>query len=75
MKSEVKVDLRTPHTMAMVKRNNKEQFYIRQKNVRDAQEHGIKPTARHFGCINKFFSRYSDSFTKIIKTCFKKELL
>ena len=50
MRSEDKVDLRTPYTMAMDKRKNKEKISIRQKIVRYAQINGIKPAMRHFGC-------------------------
>ena len=50
MKSEVTLDERTPYTMAIFNRNNKEKKGIRLNIVRYAQAHGIKPAERHFGC-------------------------
>jgi transposase len=50
MKSEVNVDLRTPYCGMIFKRSIEEQVAIRQKIIRYAQQHGNKPTARHYGC-------------------------
>ncbi len=64
MKSEIKVDIRTPYTMAMFNRKNKEQIGIRQKMVRYAQKHGIKPAARHFGCSKNTIKEWLQRFNQ-----------
>ncbi|MBI5273896.1 MAG: helix-turn-helix domain containing protein [Chlamydiales bacterium] len=62
MKSKVKVDLRTPYTTTMFNRRATEQIIIRQKIVRYAQQHGIKPAAQHFGCSKNTVRKWLDNF-------------
>jgi transposase len=50
MKSKTKVDLRTPYCGMIFKRSAQEKILIRQKIVRYAQEHGVKPAAKRYGC-------------------------
>lgn len=50
MESELKVDLRTHYCAMLFKRSDQEQILIRQKMVRYAQMHGIKPAAKHYAC-------------------------
>ena len=64
MKSEVKVDLRTPYTMAMFNRKNKEQIGIRLRMVRYAQRNGAKPAARYFGCSKNTIKEWLRRFNK-----------
>jgi hypothetical protein len=65
MKSGVKVDLRPPYTMAIFNRKDKEVMNIRQKMVRYAQQHGIKPAAKYFGCskntVKQWLHRFNES--------------
>jgi transposase len=67
MKSKDQVDLRTPYTSTMFKRNSKEQIQLRLKIVRHAQQHGIKPAARHFGTskntVKKWMTAFQESGT------------
>lgn len=64
MKSKNTVDLRTPYTMAISNRKEKEKTNIRQKIVRYAQKHGIKPASRHFGCsrntVREWLRRFNE---------------
>lgn len=62
MKSESIVNLRTPYTMAVSNRKQKERMGIRQRIVRYAQLHGIKPASRHFGCSKNTVRRWLRSF-------------
>jgi transposase len=67
MKSKDQVDLRTPYTSSMFKRNSKEQIQLRLKIVRYAQQHGTKPAARHFGAskntVKKWLKAFEESGT------------
>ena len=62
MKSEVTLDERTPYTMAIFNRNNKEKKGIRLNIVRYAQAHGIKPAERHFGCSKNTVRKWLRNF-------------
>ena len=62
MKSEVTLDERTPYTMAIFNRNNKEKKGIRLNIVRYAQAHGIKPAERHFGCSKNTIRKWLRNF-------------
>lgn len=62
MKSEIKVDLRTSYSTGMFKRSPEEQILIRQKIVRYAQTHGIKPAAHHYGCSKNTIKKWLRSF-------------
>ena len=68
MRSEITVDIRTPYTMGIFNRNNKEKTVIRQKIVRYAQMHGIKPAERHFGCskntVRKWLRNFEEQGTR-----------
>ncbi len=48
----------------MFNRKNKEQISIRQKMVRYAQRHGIKPAARYFGCSKNTIKEWLHRFNK-----------
>ncbi|MGJ3290596.1 helix-turn-helix domain containing protein, partial [Klebsiella michiganensis] len=50
--------------MAMFNRKNKEQVGIRQKMVRYAQRHGIKPAARYFGCSKNTIKEWLHRFNE-----------
>jgi transposase len=50
MKSVINVDLRTPYCGMIFKRSTQEQSLLRQQIIRYAQQHGIKPAARRYGC-------------------------
>ena len=62
MRLEVKIDVRTPYTMSIFNRNNKEKTGIRLKIVRYAQIHGIKPAERYFGCSKNTVRKWLRNF-------------
>ena len=64
MRSEVKVDLRTPYCGMIFNRSTQEQILIRQKIVRYAQMHGVKPAARHYGCDPRTVRAWRNRFKK-----------
>jgi transposase InsO family protein len=50
--------------MGIFNRKNKEKTIIRQKIVRYAQRHGIKPTERHFGCSKNTVRKWLRNFNE-----------
>ncbi|HLB53066.1 MAG TPA: helix-turn-helix domain-containing protein [Chlamydiales bacterium] len=71
MKSEIQVDLRTQYCTMLFKRSDQEQILIRQRMIRYAQIHGIKPAARHYGCskntVKTWLRRFEKGGTKELK--------
>lgn len=65
MKSEINIDLRTTYCAMIFKRSPEEQVLIRQQIVRYAQQHGNKPTARHYGCSVRTVRTWKKRFEQL----------
>ena len=64
MKSKTMVDLRTTYCAMIFKRSPEEQIAIRQQVVRYAQQWGIRPAGRRYGCDPRTVREWRKRFEK-----------
>ena len=64
MKSKTMVDLRTTYWAMIFKRSPEEQIAIRQQVVRYAQQWGIRPAGRRYGCDPRTVREWRKRFEK-----------